>query len=277
MSDRFDPLAPLGSRQWWDYQLAHSWEQNRGPQQTRYFAECLIAHLPAAESEYLRSAPRTVLDWGCATGEAVARLSEEFPLCGVSGLDVAQSAIETAQTRYPRHEFILTQEGEIEGHFDVILTSNCLEHFADPVAVARRHLAATRALYLVLVPCREQPVMYGHWQPFEEESLPEFLDGFVRLSVASFSTDPKFWSGEQMLVVYGSQEYVAARPPQDEASGGRRREDWLAYFHAPPELRALIEDLASRRAITSKALGETLARKQALENALEKALVQSRG
>lgn len=208
---RFDPSSPMGSTKWWDYQLAHCWERNGGPAQTTYFMKALIDHLPLPEQAYLRAHSLSILDCGCAMGEGVVTLAQAFPRCRVAGLDVAQSAIETAQARYPQHEFILSEEGEIPRPFDVVLTSNVLEHFEDPFTVARRQVASSRLLYLILVPYLECPPMDGHLATFTEDSFPIFLGGMVRLSVAPFQTEPKFWYGNQVLVVYASQDYLSRK------------------------------------------------------------------
>jgi hypothetical protein len=206
----------------------------------------LIAHLPPPESAYLRVHSLGVLDWGCATGEGVALLGQTLPLCRVAGLDIARSAIETARTRHPGHQFMLAEDGWKPPVFDVVVTSNCLEHLQEPFDLARRQVASSRLLYVVLVPCREYPLMDGHVITFAEESFPEYLSGFVRLAVTSFDTDPTFWAGRQLLVVYGSREYVDGRPSTDD--DGVRRGDWRIYFQSPPEVRAMIEGLALRRA-----------------------------
>lgn len=256
------PFIPMGTRQWWDYYFGQCWEANGGPKQTHYFMEELIAHLPATESAYLRANSLTILDWGCATGEGVELLGKTFPRCQVSGLDFAQPAIETAKTRYPRHDFILTREGEVTRPYDVILTSNCLEHFEEPITVARGQIAASRLLYMVLVPCREYPLLPEHLVTFTEESFPEFLGGFVRLAVKTFATDPKAWAGKQTLVVYGSQEYVSARPHEAGEISRAQQQDWAVYFQSPPEVRALLEDLAVGRARAEMTLGGGLAATQ---------------
>src|SRR5437870_1279916 len=41
--------------------------------------ETALSHLPEQEREYLNAGPRTILDWGCASGEGVAALARSFP------------------------------------------------------------------------------------------------------------------------------------------------------------------------------------------------------
>jgi SAM-dependent methyltransferase len=254
MSSRFDPTSPMGTRGWWDYQIAHNWEQNGGPAQTRSFMKALIDHLPSPEQTYLRANSLSILDCGCAMGEGVDILSQAFPLCCVAGLDIAQSAIDAAQAGYPQHEFILSEEGEIPRPFDVVLTSNVLEHLNDPWAMARRQAVNSRLLYLILVPYLEYPLIDGHLITFTEYSFPDYLGGLARLSVTPFEISQEVWYGKQILAVYASQAYLHLRRLEGDAQRLERAQDWKAYFGSPPEWRALVEDLAIRCARAETAL-----------------------
>ncbi len=122
----------VNSRAWWEEYFKSTWDANGGEAQTRYFMELLIAHLPEPEREYLKRGSLKILDWGCAIGNGVASLAEAFPGNEVSGLDFSAGAIEEARLRHPGYEFMVTKDGEIPRPFDVIVTSNCLEHFGIP-------------------------------------------------------------------------------------------------------------------------------------------------
>lgn len=268
MSHASDPATIIGTPQWWDAQLAHCWELNGGPAQSTYFMFQLIANLPDAEREYLQTPGLTILDWGCATGDGVAILGQNFPQAHITGLDIAGSAIEKASSRYPNYNFRRTQAGEIPGSYDVIVTSNCLEHFTNPLAYVREHLSATRSLYLILVPYRECPLMDGHLKAFNEESFPEVIAGFARIAAIPFATETQFWAGKQMLVVYGSREYVSARASRTGAETAERERVWSVYFQSPPEVRELLEEFAIRSASAETALmGEESAVQEALLSA----------
>src|SRR5262245_11448892 len=123
----------INSRDWWEKYFQSSWERNGGVGQSRHFMELLVANLPAAERAYLRTRRPEVLDWGCAFGQGVEVLAEAFPTARVIGLDFAINAVQEARSRYPDREFILSDNGSIPREFDVITTSNCLEHFDEPL------------------------------------------------------------------------------------------------------------------------------------------------
>jgi GT2 family glycosyltransferase/glycosyltransferase involved in cell wall biosynthesis len=199
---------PVNSRPWWDEYFQGKWDDYGGSEQTRYFMETLLSHLPEHERTYLSEASRTILDWGCAFGEGVATLARVFPRSRVAGLDFSRAAIDQAQIRNAGHEFIWSEDGAILRQFDAILTSNCLEHFEAPLAVLEKHLASCKSLYIVLVPYNECPLHPQHRAQFRVESFPVHFRNFTRIHAEPLVTDQRFWPGQQLLVVYGSDGYL---------------------------------------------------------------------
>jgi 2-polyprenyl-3-methyl-5-hydroxy-6-metoxy-1,4-benzoquinol methylase len=149
---------PINSKSWWEEYHSKYWDACHGSSQTAHFMERLLKGLNPAEWEFLKGGNLDILDWGCAFGEGVVCLARAFAGCSVVGLDYSEQAIEVARSRYPRLEFIQNSEGSIPRAFDVIVTSNCLEHFADPLAIVSNHLLCCRDLYIALVPYREEPL-----------------------------------------------------------------------------------------------------------------------
>ncbi|HWN98037.1 MAG TPA: glycosyltransferase, partial [Blastocatellia bacterium] len=224
--------CPINSRSWWEEYFAKEWDAHGGSDQTRHFMERLIAELPAPEKDYLRSQPVRVLDWGCAFGEGVEVLAEAFPGCRVTGLDFASRAIEQARLRYPNREFILTETDDIPGQFDVIVTSNCLEHFEIPIELVNAHLRSCNKFYVALVPYDEFPLSDYHRSHLTEESFPERLGGFIRLCANRVEIDPLYWNGQQLLVVYGSQSYLRERGSATDKTA--EQEKWDEYYRSLP-------------------------------------------
>ncbi len=208
--------APVNSRQWWDWYFREHWDKNQGRSQTTYFMQQLLMWLPERERQFIAKPGRTILDWGCALGDGVAALGAAFPESRVTGLDFSEQAILTARSRWPGKEFIQTSDGAIPASFDVIVTSNCLEHFAQPLATAAQHLRHVKSLYLVLVPYEEKPPLHDqHVARFARDTFPKQLDGFSLIFCREIPIDPPYWHGSQLLVIYASPEYMrqcAVRP-----------------------------------------------------------------
>ena len=231
------PEHPVNSQAWWDDYFAGDWAANHTRKQTQHFTERLIANLPDEEQRYLRLGKPRVLDWGCAFGEGVQLLHQRFPGITAAGLDFSARAIAVAQGRHTGCEFIFSPAGEIPGRFDVILTSNCLEHFPNPLEIAARHIDSCISLYVVLVPYKEQyPLHNSHVIQFHDDSFPAKLGGFTRFHAEPISVDAKLWAGDQLLLLYGSEDYLERRhllsaPPQEELAGDFNA-DLLTYFSA---------------------------------------------
>src|SRR5690606_12590084 len=131
---------------------------------------------------------------------------------------------------------LCTPDGVIPRRFDVVVTSNCLEHFAEPLAVLASLAAAADRLLLVLVPFAEEPLCEYHVARFDDTTFPAQFEGFRRLAALRVTVDPRYWAGEQLLVVYGSPTDVPERGQRaghvglllclaragDRAGGGRR-------------------------------------------------------
>ena len=200
--------AAMNSLGWWDGFFEEQWERNHGRQQTRHFMERLVAGLPEVERAYLSSRSLSILDWGCALGDGVEVLGRHFPLADVSGLDFSPLAIAKARQEYPRYRFLRTESGAVPEAFDVVVTSNCLEHFDDPLGLLADHLTSCRRLYLALVPFDESPLCQYHCFSFREDTFPPRLGEFVRLAAQVIDVDLSLWPGKQLLAVYGSLDYL---------------------------------------------------------------------
>lgn len=154
------------------------WERHQGPRQTRRFAECSLERVHVPWSEF------SVLDVGCALGEALAVWRQKYPRAKLFGCDVAESAVERCRERYGdlAHFFRASFE-EIEGFWDVIYCSNVLEHFEQYLEIADALLARCKVL-LALTPFGElkdgSPMQPGRGDSFHAASF--FRDSFDELA-----------------------------------------------------------------------------------------------
>ncbi len=207
--------ADINSPLWWEQYFRADWEAHGGRGQTQAFTQAALAGLAPEERLWLSQAGRSVCDWGCAMGDGVAVLARQLPTAQVCGLDSTASAVAAARQHYPTARFgqSFAELLEPKAQFEALLCSNCLEHFDDPVAVALEQLRHVSDLYWVLVPYKEDPLSETHKRQWDEDTLPQRLGAFTRLYAKVVPVDRAAWpSGEQLLLVYGSERYVAARP-----------------------------------------------------------------
>jgi 2-polyprenyl-3-methyl-5-hydroxy-6-metoxy-1,4-benzoquinol methylase len=190
------------SLEWWEDYFETKWENNSGREQTRHFMNRLVDSLPPFVLEALRQPGATILDWGCALGDGVDVLRQCFPAAVVHGYDFSPQAITTACKYYPDHTFFHPDLPGMLEHYDVVVCSNCLEHFADPLPVLADQLSLSRNLHLTLVPYAEENRAYCHEVTLTEASFPDTLANFRKRSTEIIEVDPQYWSGSQMMVVY---------------------------------------------------------------------------
>ena len=106
-----------------------------------------------------------------------------------------------------------TSEDRIPRSFDVVITAEGLARYDDPLHVIAQHLDSCRMWYAALVPYHER---------FREETFPERIGDFQRIFVK------RLQPGEQLLVLYVSAEYLAARPIWESAAAERAK--WNACY-----------------------------------------------
>jgi SAM-dependent methyltransferase len=202
---------PLNSREWWDEYFSDQWDAHGGSAQTAYFMKLMISALPQPEASYLNSSALRILDWGCAFGEGLPALAEAFPNCEIVGQDFSLRAVQEAGRRNPGFSYVHSADGEVTGEFDVIVTSNCLEHLEDPLRVAAGHIGHCRSLYILMVPYDENPLHPVHRVRFTHASFPLRISEFERLCLKILDSDSRYWPGQQALAIYCSPEYFRGR------------------------------------------------------------------
>ncbi|MDE2367977.1 MAG: class I SAM-dependent methyltransferase [Burkholderiales bacterium] len=145
--------AELKDHAWWEryFTVGGDWERNGGRAQTRIFAEHFVRRCGLRPEQAF-----TLLDAGCALGDALEVFARAFPRARLHGIDFSATAVERAGAELGPG--VTLQRGDldaIEGHYDVIYCSNTLEHFADFDVRARRLLQHADRLF-VMVPHDER-------------------------------------------------------------------------------------------------------------------------
>jgi SAM-dependent methyltransferase len=142
----------IKDRGWWEEYFTHDggWESNGGRQQTRIFAENFTTRIQLAPNT-----PFSILDAGCALGDAIKHFSKVYPQASIYGIDFSKTSIYRCKNELGDiATFSVSDIGEIEEHYDIIYCSNTLEHFSDFEDKAR-DLALHCNRLCILVPFNE--------------------------------------------------------------------------------------------------------------------------
>lgn len=208
--------ATVNSESYWDQRFATDWEVADGRAQSRYFGSVAHALMPAWLVQASRIQALHWCDWGCAMGDGTEQLAKMFPGIRFTGVDFSRVAIDQARERYRHLEFQAQDwvAGDTAGQvFDVVFSSNTLEHFHQPWDVLERVSRHARHAVAMLVPYQEAHPIDEHHASFWPDNVPVTLaDGkvLVHMAARDVSHDqPTFWPGHQVLMVWADPAWLA--------------------------------------------------------------------
>lgn len=194
-------------REWLEYFYREMYQKiGFGPRQNEYYMDQILSRLDKRVQIYLSDRGATVLDVGCAMGYGSNRLASAFPTVQVYGLEVDPYAAEGGQRLFPSIDFIYEKHGEIKEHYDVILSSHCLEHYLDPLDILLDLLSKADRYCIILAPYMEYPLGKTHLATISDSIFPEriILNSCVydRIQKEIFAGDPNYSRTKNILVVY---------------------------------------------------------------------------
>lgn len=199
-----------------------SWENNHGPEQTRFFTQITLEHLPEQFKAILSTQALDFLDWGCAMGDALPLIEKAFPTLNLFGLDISEYALYQALSKYPQFTFFREKLPQLNRQFNILFTSNCLEHFHKPFEVLHQEILPYVEDYLIiLVPFKEYKRCHSHFVTFDEFSFPDHLGKFFNLFAKVINTGEykdTHWKGLQILLLYGHQKSVGIEALRQQMS-----------------------------------------------------------
>ncbi|MEG2029346.1 MAG: glycosyltransferase [Janthinobacterium sp.] len=206
----------INTDNYWDGRFSTDWETFDGPRQSRFFARLAIENLPRWLFEQIRLHDLSLVDWGCAQGDGTDCLASHIDARQLTGVDFSAVAIEQAGERYPMLQFVnenwLEGEPEIKRQFDIVFSSNTLEHFHAPYEILQTLAQrATKAVVLAL-PYREMQRIDEHFYSFLPENVPLVLQNGFRLVwsrvIDCRSIPDSLWGGEQVVLMYAAPAWL---------------------------------------------------------------------
>lgn len=200
-------MQAFNSKEIWDDMFRSStWEKNNGREQTTLFINAAMQLLPATFKEEIRTNKLSIADYGCAEGEAVPILHQHFPDSKVSGIDYSEGAIERATGYYPQYTFKCMDQDTMDTSYDVIYTSNVLEHFLDPFVIVEKLLAYTNKYFIMLVPFGETGGHGMHEFGFNDQNVPRAIGDFEVVHYQVAYVNSTLWWGNQLLCIYAKKQ-----------------------------------------------------------------------
>ena len=185
--------------QWNDRFLSKGpWDKKNGRTQTRVFAEFFNRKVTIPLKLF------SLLDVGCALGDALPVFKNKYPDAQLSGCDFSSVAIERCKEEFGSvASFFASSIEQINGKWDIIYCSNTIEHFENPQEIAGILLKKCTILY-IMVPFEQMNrglfltkgvVNYdGHLCSFFTNSFDELIAKGSALKINYFTGDcPPAW------------------------------------------------------------------------------------
>ncbi len=204
----------INSQQYWDTRFQTDWESKGGSLQTAFFCRIALEAFPAWLPAEIERKHLSICDWGCALGEAADLLARRFAGSRVTGIDISSTAIEKARSTYRNVEFLAVDLKDTNAEYDVIFSSNTLEHFHEPMGMLAVLAAHCRRYLILLLPFQEYDLQPEHHHMFDYGNVPTAVgDRFVLAHghVVDVSKVPQtHWAGCQALLVYADRGSLTA-------------------------------------------------------------------
>ena len=207
----------INSSDYWDSRFSTDWESFDGPRQSRFFAQLAIDNLPAWLFEQVRKESLTVADWGCAQGDGTDVLANFINSEQLVGVDFSETAIEQASERYPKIAFRnenWLENSNNEESFDIIFSSNTLEHFSNPYEVLEILTQKAKKAVVLALPYREKERIPEHFHSFFPENIPLYLNTDFQLvwsRIVDCENLPQTqWPGEQVFLIFSKSKWITS-------------------------------------------------------------------
>lgn len=210
-------MDSINTTLYWDNRFRSNWDSFGGPAQSRFFSQIAIEYLPKWFIEQIRRNKLTFADWGCAQGDGSDVWASYIDPSQITGIDFSLPAIEKATQRYPSIRFLnenwlnesITSN---EKAYDIVFSSNTLEHFHKPYEVLTSILRRTKKAIVLALPYKEIDRIDEHFFSFLPENIPLVLKNNFRLVVSRVidcRIKPKTaWQGYQIILLYAHSDWI---------------------------------------------------------------------
>ena len=115
----------------------------------------------------------TILDFGCALGDALPVYSLRFPIAKLYGIDISENAVIECKKRFGSLAQFRTGDVEKVTFTNVIIASHVMEHFSNDREIVKKLLSKCNDLFL-FVPFKENPLYHEHVNYYTEKYYDEF-------------------------------------------------------------------------------------------------------
>lgn len=202
----------INSEEYWDGLYSQEEQNNQREKQTEFFINLVLENLPRWITEDIQDEHMSICDVGCAEGTGTELLAKQFQNSQVTGIDFSSNAVKVAKIRHPLCKYIVGDIKNLKGEYDIVFSSNVLEHFWHSKDVLEKMIVKAKKYCILLVPFREYYTVPEHATYFDFQSFPLEIQKKYKLCFYKPMTMQgeaiQYWFGEQILVIYGKNDYI---------------------------------------------------------------------
>lgn len=158
----------INTKEYWESRFYSKNWNSMGRNQTKKYARANIAHMNISNDFN-----GTLLDFGCALGDAIPVYSETFPKAKLFGFDISETAIIECKKRFGSLAEFITGDITQVTRKNIIIASHVMEHLTDDKAFIKTLLLKCNDLY-VFVPYKENPLYHEHVNYYTELYYEDF-------------------------------------------------------------------------------------------------------
>ena len=199
----------INSERYWDVRLKRNWDQSGGDVQTRQFAIGLIANVNLRELVGIKS----ILDFGCATGEACPILRTVFPDSKIYIHDIAKNGVDKAIRKYGK--LLSVEVWPNATKVDFVYSSNVIEHVNDTKAFLEQIIRVSNRYILIQCPWEEYHAngeritprnsQSEHVWTIDDQFISKFFDQKDIVWTKITGKVPIAWDGGEQLFMLGEK------------------------------------------------------------------------
>lgn len=202
-------MNKVNDKEYWDDRFKGDWLKNDGDKQSVFFAEVAISIMPDSFKKLIKNLKFSILDWGCAEGDGTNIIGKNFSDSDIFGLDFSSIAVHNARIKYPHLKFYSKKLEDLNEKFDIIFSSNCLEHFKDPKSILKNYFKFSKNYVVLMVPFQEFNLHSEHFYSFNYDSFDIYKDGYFLIYykiIDTSSLENSLWPGKQILLIYAKND-----------------------------------------------------------------------
>ncbi|MEC6798285.1 class I SAM-dependent methyltransferase [Photobacterium sp. S4TG1] len=233
----------INSKSYWESRFKKDWIEHGGEEQSKFFATVILKSLNKPLISFLSRDDIVMIDWGCATGDGTSIFHQHINK-NIVGVDFSNNAINKASEKYPQINFKcenwLSPELELQDKYNVLISSNTLEHFDEPFSTLSIISEKIENMLILAVPFEEYERISEHCFTFDGNNLPYIFNNKWILSFVDVidctNLNPTYWNGKQIVLVYSKLEWL-----KEQAFNA----DFFYNINKLPSIKARLNELVN--------------------------------